>query len=125
MVVLLAVTYWSSRFVRFLTCMIAFVIVASLGPMLRIDGHQLARLPWAPLWDVPILRNAYPARLMLFAFLVLAVATALFLAGPARRLTWVKWPLAVLVALFVVLDTVPIWTCRIPACPRSSATAPT
>ncbi|MFZ0047830.1 MAG: hypothetical protein WAL16_18455, partial [Streptosporangiaceae bacterium] len=109
-VVLLAVTYWSSRLVRFLTCMIAFVIVASLGPALRVDGHQLARLPWAPLWDLPILRNAYPARLMLFAFLGLAVATALLLAGPARRLRWVKWPLAVLVALFVVLDAVPVWT---------------
>ncbi len=109
-VVLLAVTYWSSRLVRFLTCVIAFVIVASLGPALRVDGHEIVRLPWAPLWDLPILRNAYPARLMLFAFLGLAVATALFLAGPARRLRWVKWPLAVLVALFVVLDAVPVWT---------------
>jgi hypothetical protein len=109
-VLLLAVTYWSNRLVRFLICMIAFIIVASLGPALHVDGHEVVRLPWASLWDLPILRNAYPARLMLFAFLALAVATALFLAGPARQLRWVKWPLAVLVALFVVLDAVPVST---------------
>lgn len=108
--VLLAVTYWSSRLVRFLTCMIAFVIVVSLGPALRVDGHQVFRLPWAPVWDLPLLQNAYPARLMLFAFLALAVAAALFLAGPARRLRWVKWPLAVFVALFIALDAAPVVT---------------
>ena len=106
--ILLAVTSWSSRFVRFLTCMLAFIIVASIGPILRIEGGRDATLPWARLFHVPILRNAYPARLMLFAFLVLAVATALFLAGPARRMTWARWPVAVLVVVFIVLDTVPI-----------------
>jgi hypothetical protein len=106
--ILLAVTSWSSRFVRFLTCMLAFIIVASIGPILRIEGGRDATLPWARLFHAPILRNAYPARLMLFAFLVLAVATALFLAGPARRMVWARWPLAVLVVVFIVLDTVPI-----------------
>ena len=107
-VVLVAVSYWSSRIVRFLVCMLAFIIVAALGPALFVAGHQVFRLPWAPLWDLPILRNAYPARLMLFAFLALAILVAMFLAGPARRLAWLRWPLAGLVALFIVLDTVPI-----------------
>ena len=42
-VVLLAVTSWSSRFVRFLTCMLAFIIVASIGPILRIEGGRQRR----------------------------------------------------------------------------------
>ncbi len=102
--ILLAVTCWSSRLVRFLTCMLVFVIVAAFGPVLYFEGGRVATLPWARLWQLPILRNAYPSRLMVFAFLILAVATALFLAGPARRL-WAKWPLALLVLAFIALDT--------------------
>ena len=107
-VVLLAVTYWSSRLVRFLTVMIAFLIVLSLGPALRVGGHQVFRLPWAFVWDLPLLRNAYPARLMLFAFLALAVVTAMFLARPAGRTNWLRPPLAVLVVAFLALDAVPM-----------------
>lgn len=89
---------------RFLSCMLAFILVASLGPELYLAGHPAARLPWAGIWQLPILRNAYPSRLMLFAFGVLAVATALWLAGPAKR-AWTRWPLALVVLAFVALDT--------------------
>jgi hypothetical protein len=34
LVVLFAVTYWSSKMVRFLTCMLAFILVAAFGPAL-------------------------------------------------------------------------------------------
>jgi hypothetical protein len=104
LVILLAVTGWSSRLVRFLTCMLVFIIVASLGPELYVAGRPVARLPWWHLWRLPILRNAYPSRLMLFAFGVLAVAVALWLAGPAKRV-WARWSLALLVVAFVALDT--------------------
>jgi hypothetical protein len=99
----LAVTNWSSRIVRFLTCMLIFIVVASLGPVLYLEGGRVGRLPWSPLWHLPILRNAYPARLMLFAFLVLAVATALFLARPGK-LMWLRWGLALVVIGAVVQD---------------------
>jgi hypothetical protein len=105
LVVLLAVTYWSSKMVRFLTCMLGFIIVAAFGPVLYLEGRRVGKLPWAALWRLPILRNAYPSRLMLFAYLVLAVATALYLAGPARRIRWARWPLAALVIAFIALDT--------------------
>jgi hypothetical protein len=101
---LLAATSWRSRLVRFVTCVLAFVIIAALGPALYLDGKQVARLPWAALWNLPILRNAWPSRLMVFAYLALAVATALWLAGPARRIQWSRWPLAVLVIAFIALD---------------------
>jgi hypothetical protein len=103
--VLLAVTSWSSKLVRFLTCMLVFIIVAALGSALYFEGSAVVSLPWGELWRLPILRNAYPSRLMLFAYLVLAVATALWLAGPARRMSWARWALAVLVIAFIALDT--------------------
>ena len=105
----LAVTRWSSKIVRFLTCMLVFVFVASLGPALDVAGHQVVSFPWSPLWNMPILRNAYPARLMLFAYLILAVATALFLARHGKLL-WLRWPLGLLVIAAVVQDAPPIAT---------------
>jgi hypothetical protein len=109
--VLFAITRWSAAIVRFLTCMLAFIMVAALGPVVYLEGRRTSEVPWAPLFHLPIVKNAYPLRLMLFAYLVLAVATALYLAGPARRVawaSWARWSLAVLVIVFIALDTVPI-----------------
>ena len=83
LVIVLAVAGWSSRLVRFLTCMLVIIIVAAVGPVLYLQGSVVTRLPWAGLYGLPFVRNAYPARLMLFAFLALAVATSLYLAGQA------------------------------------------
>ncbi len=104
LVIVLAVTGWSSRIVRFLTGMLLIIIVASLGPVLYVEGHREGKLPWAPLFHLPLVKNSYPSRLMLFAFLALAVATALFLANPARRVAWLRWPLAVLVLAAIALN---------------------
>ena len=108
LVVLLAVTSWQSRLVRFLCCMLVVIVVASLGPVVYLEGRPTHALPWATLFHLPVVRNALPLRLMLFAYLVLAVAAALWLAGPAKRVPWARWPLAVLVILFIVLDAAPI-----------------
>jgi hypothetical protein len=108
LVVLLAVTTWQSRLVRFLTCMLVIVLVASLGPVIMREGHPIATVPWSGLFHLPFVRNALPVRLMVFAYLVLAVATALWLAGPAKRVPWARWPLAVLVIVFIALDAFPI-----------------
>ena len=137
LVILLALAGWSSRLVRFLTCMLVVIIVASVGPVLYVEGSVVTRLPWAGLYGLPFVRNAYPARLMLFAFLALAVATSLYLAGQAglrgkpgraelarraelaansgepRLAPWVvspavRWPLALLVIAAIALDASPI-----------------
>ena len=104
LVLVLVVTGWSSRIVRFLTVMLPIIVVASLGPVLYVERHRDGKLPWAPLFHLPLVRNSYPSRLMLFAFLALAVATALFLANPARRVAWLRWPLAVLVLAAIALN---------------------
>lgn len=107
LVILLAVVAWSSRLVRFLTFGLIFIVVASFGPDLYVAGSPVVRLPWAPLWNLPILRNAYPSRLMLFAYLGLAVATALWLTVTGKS-AWLRWPLGLLVLAFVVLDVPPL-----------------
>ncbi|HTZ94367.1 MAG TPA: hypothetical protein VMB74_18400 [Streptosporangiaceae bacterium] len=121
--ILLAVTSWQDRLVRFLTCMLAFIIVASFGPYLYVAGKPVARLPWATLWGLPFLRNAYPSRLMLFAFLALAVGTALWLAGPAKRVSPGRVALAVLVLAFIAMDTptIAIWPNTLPKLISSGA----
>jgi hypothetical protein len=106
--VLLAFTSWQSRLVRYMTIMLAFIVVAAIGPVVYVEGRRTAVVFWAKLFHLPLVRNAYPLRLMLFAYLILAVATALFLAGPAKRVPWARWGLGVLVVVFIALDTVPI-----------------
>lgn len=103
----LAVLTWSSRLTRFLTGMLVIVVLAAFGPFLYIDGHRIVELPWARIWYLPIARSAFPARFMVFAFLILAVLTAQWLAGPSRPAwaRWARWPLAALAIAAIVLDT--------------------
>ena len=105
---LLAVTNWHSKLVQYMTIMLAFIMLAAIGPVVYVDGHRTAKVFWAKLFHLPLVRNAYPLRLMLFAYLILAVATALWLAGPAKRVPWARWGLGALVVLFVALDSFPI-----------------
>jgi hypothetical protein len=108
-VIVLAVMTWSSKMTRFLTCLLAVIIVASLGRALYVDGHKIFSLPWAPLWQLPILRNAFPSRLMLFAYLVLAVIAAVWLArtSASRWQQWARWPAAALIILAIIADIPP------------------
>lgn len=107
LVILLAVANWQSRLVRFLTCMLIFITVASLGPVVYLDGRRLVTLPWSGLYDLPVVRNAWMSRLMVFAFLALAVATAQWLAGSGRLQTITRWPLLVLVIAAIGLNAFP------------------
>jgi hypothetical protein len=98
--VVLAVTGWSRPVVRFLTCMLAVIVVASLGPALDFEGGHVITFPWAFIWNLPIVRNAYPSRLMLFAFLTLAVMVAVWLAGTSSKYWRVPLALLVVYALY-------------------------
>ncbi|MGO8957948.1 MAG: hypothetical protein ACLQFR_11340 [Streptosporangiaceae bacterium] len=101
-----AVVAWSSRMTRFLTVMLVVITVAAVGPFVYWEGKSVVELPWAKVWMLPILRSAFPSRLMVFAFLALAVITAIFLARPFRwRWTrWARWPVAALAVAAIVAD---------------------
>lgn len=118
-----AVSCWSRRITRFLAVMLIVVIVGALGPVLYVGGRRVTTLPWAPLWQLPALRGAFSARLMVFAFLILAVMMALWLASPARR--WqaqlARWALAALAVAGVAAD-VPALSIGISGTPAFIAT---
>ncbi len=113
-IVVLAATRWRSRLAWFLVSLFVVIVVGALGPVLYIVGRRVAVLPWHGLYSLPFVRNSYSTRLMLFAFLVLAVATALLLAGGTRqrqpgrwRARWWlagRWSLGLLVVAFVALN---------------------
>jgi hypothetical protein len=112
----LAVTRWRSRLVWFLTGMFVVIIVGALGPVVDVNGTPEFTVPWHGVFSLPFVRNAYLGRLILFAYLILALATALLLADvtrqwhPTRRrlarywsLAW-RWLLGVLVVAFAWLN---------------------
>jgi hypothetical protein len=101
---LLAATSWSRKITRFLVVLLPLLILAALGPAVKVDGHQVIGFPWGRIWYLPILRSAYPVRIMVFAFLVLAVIVALWLAGPVRR-PWARWLVAVVALAAVAANT--------------------
>jgi hypothetical protein len=101
-----SVLCWSRRLTRFLAVMLAVVVVGALGPALYVDRRMVTTLPWASLFQLPIVRGAFTARLMVFAFLILAVMVALWLASPTGR--WqtrvARWALAALAIAAVAAD---------------------
>jgi hypothetical protein len=117
--VVFAVRTWSSKITRFLTIMLGFAIVVAIGPVLHLGNNRHGlTLPWSRLWYLPIARSAYPARLMVFAFLALAVIVALWLAAqPGSRPAaeqraasggyrpWARWLLGLLAIAAVAANT--------------------
>jgi hypothetical protein len=108
---LTAATAWSSRLVRFLTVMLAAIILVALGPVLLVNGHRVLTLPWARLWYLPIAHSAFPARLMVFADLVLAVIVARWLADQrgTRRVSAARWLLAATAIVVIAANMPPVF----------------
>jgi hypothetical protein len=123
LLVALAATRWRSRLTWFLVALFTVITAGALGPVVVVGGQPEFTVPWHGLFGLPIVRNAYPSRLMLFAFLILALATALFLAGattdrqsPGGRWSltgwWSlagRWSLGVLVVAFAALNAAGPW----------------
>lgn len=94
----------SSRLAWLLVVIFVLTVALAAGPVLVIGSRQYGPLPWGRLWSLPLARSAEPTRLSLFAYLVLAIIMALWLAAPARSrlLQAGRWALgAVAVALII------------------------
>jgi hypothetical protein len=100
--VALAVRNWSSKTTRFLLIMVAFLVLAALGPWFEVAGRGVFEFPWGKLWELPVVRSAFPERIMVFVYLGLAVVVAVWLARPGRA--WIKWLMALLVLAALVQD---------------------
>jgi hypothetical protein len=105
----LAIFGWSRRLIRFLVIGFVIVVLLAAGPNLIIDGQSPFWLPWGGMWSWPFLRSAEPTRLILFGYLALAMALALWLAAVDR--SWLaragRWVIAVVAvgAIFANLPT--------------------
>jgi len=104
--VAVGILYWSRRIIRLLVVMLIVVVLGALGPVLYVGGRMVTTLPSAIVWNLPVLRGAYASRLMVFAFLILAVMTAMWLADPAplRRARLARWALAAVAVAAVAAD---------------------
>ena len=103
---------WSEGWARSLVLVLIVAVVLSLGPFLVVGGRPVIPFPGLVVGVLPLIGKALPARQMLYAFLALAIITALWLGrGAAPR--WVR----VLAGLVVVASIVPnlstnFWTSR-------------
>lgn len=96
---------WRSATGRYLLAMLVVVIVAALGPRLHVDGHKLFRLPWALVADKPLVNNILPARFALYAWLIVAVVTALWASGGRNNIArFVVVPVLAVAALVPALQ---------------------
>jgi len=90
--------YWREPVGKFLTIMLAVLVIASTGPMLHVAGRQGFWMPWAIVGRLPILSIALPVRFMMYAFLVVALMVAMWLAASRARLLTKFAVAAILVA---------------------------
>jgi len=70
---------------KFLMVLLAVLVIAAMGPTLHVAGRQGFSMPWAIVGRLPILSIALPVRFMMYAFLVVAVMVAMWLAAAATR----------------------------------------
>jgi hypothetical protein len=77
-------------------------LVWSLGPTLHIAGHASIPLPWRLFAHLPIARAIIPDRVIVYWWLALSIAIALWLALPAGRWQSARWAV-VAVGLVLIL----------------------
>lgn len=107
----LAVFAWTSRVTRLLVTGFALTVILAVGPELVIGRRVLGPVPWERLWHLPFAINTEPLRIIIFAYLLLAMIVAVWLAMPARNrlLLASRWILG-LVAIAGVIAHLPAYS---------------
>ena len=99
-ILLLAVwRLWRRPGVRVMAVTLITVLVCSLGGQLQVDGRYTIPLPWAVMHRLPVLGLALPSRFVVYAFLIVAMLAAMWLAAARHRAP--AWGLAALSVLFL------------------------
>jgi hypothetical protein len=97
-----AITRWRLAATRFLSAMLAIVMVMILGSHLHIAGYSTIPLPWKVI-GVSLLGEAVPVRLGLYMFLIVAVMAALWLGQPSTATRAAgKWAVAAVSIAFIL-----------------------
>lgn len=78
--------YWASKVGKFLVILLLLTVVIAIGPVLHIAGRETIAMPWAIFTKLPLISSALPIRFSMYAFLVVAVMLARWLArAPVRN----------------------------------------
>ncbi|HVA83356.1 MAG TPA: hypothetical protein VNF28_00495 [Candidatus Binataceae bacterium] len=105
--------HWSEGWARAIVFVLIVAVVLSLGPFLVVGGRPIIPLPGLAVGTLPLIGKALPARLMLYAFLALAIITAQWLSdGVTSRWVRVAAALAVLASMLPNLSA-GFWTSAI------------
>jgi hypothetical protein len=94
--------YGSDFVARLLVTMFALILLCALGPRLRLAGWTGFGLPWKLAMHVPLIKHALPGRFTSYAFLIVAIITARWLADSGRRRT-----VRLGVAALIIASTLP------------------
>jgi hypothetical protein len=91
--------HWREPFGKLLIDSLIIICVLSLGPILHAGGKWLSPLPGKLFSMLPFLDKALPTRFTMYAFLIVAMITSLWLvASPAHRR--IKYAAAFLIVIF-------------------------
>jgi hypothetical protein len=115
LVALFAARAGGTRTGKLLLGSLGLILIASLGPGLRVGGVERFSLPWAVTERLPLVRMALPARFMVHAWLVLGLVAAVWLATSSPRpwARWGKWAVAGLcLAALLPNLALPLWNAR-------------
>jgi hypothetical protein len=96
---------WNAPGGRFLVHLLAVICVLAMGPQLEFAGRFVIGLPGSALTRLPLLDKALPARFMLYAYLVLAVVVAVWLAEDRERKPGrkqMRWALGLAIVPFML-----------------------
>jgi hypothetical protein len=111
LLVVFAVTERRRRSTWLLVAGLLVTLVLSIGDTLAVFGAHI--LPWRLAAALPLLSSAQPGRLVVYAFLLIAVIMARWLARPRRPA--LRWALTAAAAL-LILPNFPanVWASRVP-----------
>jgi hypothetical protein len=87
---------------RLLVSVLAIILLCALGPRLRLAGWTGFGLPWKLAMHISLIKHALPGRFMSYAFLIVAVITALWMADSDRRRV-----IRLGVAMLIIVTTLP------------------
>jgi hypothetical protein len=76
--------HWREPFARMMVDALIIIAVFSLGPMLHVMGRSIAGMPGAIVTSLPLMSKATPARFAMYAFLILAIISTIWLSELAR-----------------------------------------
>lgn len=75
---------WRVRQALPLIVILVVACIFALGPVLRIDGQPIMRLPWTGMQRLPLLANVVTGRLMVYAVLGIGIVCAIWLSRLQR-----------------------------------------